>query len=203
MSSYQEHFGKKFYQDKKKGYWISTTTNPRIRAHQWVWINNHGKPPKGTHIHHRDENKSNNCIENLELIHGKKHIKHHMNKRMLDPNNKKKAQQHCENIRGLTKQWHQSEEGKAWHKFHAIRTKFGNGEYYKYKCQECENEYESKLIAEGRTKFCSNACKSKWRRKEKLDDVDKICPICKNIYRSNKYSKVKTCSRICGRQLTI
>src|SRR5579862_1948738 len=98
MSTHQIHFDRKFYLDLSTGYWISTTS-PRIRAHQWVWINTHGPIPKKCHIHHKDEDKSNNSIDNLQLIHGKQHASHHMVKYMLDPENKKKAQENCDKIR--------------------------------------------------------------------------------------------------------
>ena len=202
MSTHQEHFGRKFYQDKKTGYWIScdySKEKPRIRAHQWVWLNHHFKAPKGYHIHHINDNKSDNRIENLELIKGSRHLGYHMIKHMLDPSKKQKLQKLCETIRPLTKAWHKSAEGRAWHKFHAIKSNFGNWDPIKYECQECNKEYWSKLKAKGRTRFCSNACKSKWRRHNKLDDIEKKCPICEKVYRTSKYSRSKTCSKICGR----
>lgn len=61
------YFERKFYLDNKTGYWISCI-RPTIRAHTWVWKQHHGYLPKGFHVHHIDENKSNNNIENLELI---------------------------------------------------------------------------------------------------------------------------------------
>lgn len=201
MSSHQEHFGRKFYQDKKTGYWISCDYSknlPRCRAHQWVWFNHYGKPPKSYHLHHINDDKSDNRIDNLELMKGSRHLSIHMIKQMLDPIRKQKARENCDKIRPLTKAWHASEEGRAWHKFHAIKINFGNGELHKYECQHCLEKYQSKLIAEGRTRFCSNACKSAWRRKNKLDNIEKTCLECKVIFMSNKYSKSKTCSLSCG-----
>ncbi len=194
MTEHQVHFERKFYKDKKVGYWISTDY-PRIRAHQWIWIKIHGLIPKGYHIHHKNEDKSDNRIENLELIERSRHLSHHMN----DPIRKQKSRENADKIRPLTKEWHKSEEGRAWHRLHALKTMFGNGEYFDYICQECSKSYKSKLVADGRTKFCSNPCKSKWRRKSKLDDIDKTCPVCQTLYRSNKYSRSKTCGRSCGR----
>ena len=71
MSTHQEHFGRKFYLDKSTGYWISTDYSkqrPRVRAHQWVWINHYSIIPKGYHIHHRNDDKSDNRIENLRIL---------------------------------------------------------------------------------------------------------------------------------------
>jgi len=192
MTDHQEHFGKKFYQDKKTGYWISTTM-PKVRAHVWVWNHYHGKVPKGMHIHHKDGDKSNNTFDNLNIMHEAERLALHCHERMKDPKIKQKTKENCDKIRHMTKAWHASPEGKAWHKLHAIRCNFGNGPLIDYKCQYCTKDYQSKLKGKGATRFCSNACKSAWRRKEKLDDVDAICQKCGQIFRKNKYSKTKSC----------
>lgn len=201
MSSHQIHFERKFYQDKTTGYWIScdyTKDRPRVRAHQWVWQNYNGKPPKGYHIHHMNDDKSDNRIENLELIRGKRHLEHHMIERLKNPEIRQKLIENCERIRPLTKSWHASPEGKAWHKYHALKCNFGNGPSFDYTCQQCLKSYQSKLKAKGRTRFCSNACKSTCRRKEGLDNITKVCPICNKEFFSNKYAKKETCGMNCG-----
>lgn len=106
MIDHQIHFERKFYQDKKTGYWISTD-HPRIRAHQWIWIKIHGVIPKGYHIHHKNENKSDNRIENLELIERSRHMSHHMSQ----PERKEKSRKNLEKIRFKASAWHKSEEG--------------------------------------------------------------------------------------------
>ena len=65
-----EYNGLKFNRDDKTGYYLSTTNvnGKRKRLHRYVWECNYGEIPKGYHIHHIDENKGNNSIENLELI---------------------------------------------------------------------------------------------------------------------------------------
>lgn len=188
----QIHFGKEFYKDHTAGYWISIDC-PKIRAHQWVWKNNHGDIPKGYHIHHRNGDKSDNRIENLELVEASRHIRDHMQKRMKDPLYKKKAQENCERIRPMTKAWHASPEGIAWHKLHAIKCNFGNGDPIKYICEICSKEYLSKVKAKGRTRFCSNNCKSAFRRKSGKDEIDKICSRCNVTFSCNKYSMRKNC----------
>lgn len=195
---YQIHFGRKFYKDQKSGYWISsnyTITEPRIRAHRWVWECIHGKIPKGYHIHHKDENKSNNNIENLELIEQARHLSIHASK----PEHKKRSKELCDKIRPLTKKWHASEEGKKWHRLHAIRSNFGKGPLHNYNCLLCGKEYQSRLTAKGRTKFCSNNCKTKWRKKSGIDNIEFACEKCKKICVKNKYSQKKFCSQKCSK----
>lgn len=190
MELHQIHFGRKFYLDKKKGYWISTDY-PRIRAHRWVWIKTHGIIPKGYHIHHKNEDKSDNRIENLELIERSRHLSHHYTEE-----NRIRSRLLVEKIRPLTKAWHGSPEGKAWHKHHALKCKFGKWDPGKYICQFCNKEYESRKKT--RALFCSNACKSAWRRKSGLDNIKNKCLNCHNDFTKNRYAKIKFCSRSCS-----
>lgn len=189
---YQFHFGKKFYLDKKTGYWISTTM-PKIRAHVWVWESfNNEKVPKGFHVHHVDGNKSNNDISNLLLMHPKQHVNHH-----FTDERREKARKHVNNIRSLTKAWHASEEGKAWHKFHGLRT-WKERESFIIKCKVCSKEAITKTFHQD---FCSNACKSKWRRDQKIDHEERECTKCKKMFRCGKYAKNTTCGRSCAAKM--
>lgn len=47
-------------------------------------------------------------------------------------------------------------------------------------------------------KFCSNNCKSAYRRKSGVDNEERICKICGEIFITNKYSKAKVCSKKCS-----
>ena len=190
MEQHQEHFGRKFYQDKKMLYWISTDY-PRIRAHRWVWINSHGVIPKGYHIHHKDEDKSNNDISNLELISASQHCLLHWT-----PEKKKRAAIHCDKIRPLTKKWHTSAEGLAWHKLHALKCKFGKNEPKDFICQICYTSFKSSKLSN--VKFCSNNCKSQWRRNSGLDDIQVECFRCYTPFTKNKYAKTVHCSKQCA-----
>lgn len=48
-----------------------------VHVHRLVWIDNHGEIPSGYIIHHKDENKLNWFIDNLELLSRADHIKKH------------------------------------------------------------------------------------------------------------------------------
>lgn len=50
-----------------------------VHVHRLVWIDNFGKIPTECVIHHKDENKLNWNIENLELLSRSEHIKRHAN----------------------------------------------------------------------------------------------------------------------------
>jgi len=64
-----------------------TTSNPdertlsgkakTILVHRKVWIEKYGKIPKGYVIHHKNGNKKDNRIENLECLSFKEHAKRH------------------------------------------------------------------------------------------------------------------------------
>lgn len=167
MSNHQIHFERKFYLHKASGYWIScdySKERPRIRAHQWIWINHHGPIPKGYHLHHKNEDKSDNRIENLELIEASRHFKHHYYK---DPSRAVHSKESIDKIRPLTKKWHASEEGKAWHAAHGIIT-WLNREPFKIKCQICSKEVETKTFHQ---KFCHPNCKAKALRKRRREAI--------------------------------
>lgn len=191
MVAHQIHFGKKFYQDKKTGYWISTTS-PRIRAHVWVWTNEKYNVPKGCHIHHKNQNKSDNSIENLELMDRTSHLKLHMQ----SEERRQKSREYADKYRPLTKEWHGSPEGLAWHKYHAEKCKFGKWEPKEFTCVFCNKKYITKKLS--RTYFCSNNCKSAHRRANGLDDIQVPCEKCGTIFIKNKYAKRRFCSRMCS-----
>jgi hypothetical protein len=50
-----------------------------VHIHRLQWLKYHGEIPKGCVIHHKDENKLNWSIENLEMLSRKDHIVQHKN----------------------------------------------------------------------------------------------------------------------------
>ncbi len=46
-------------------------------VHRRVWADAHGAIPKGSVIHHRDGDRLNNALDNLELVSRAQHCKHH------------------------------------------------------------------------------------------------------------------------------
>lgn len=47
-----------------------------VAAHRLVWSAARGVIPEGLQINHRDLNKQNNCLDNLELVTGKENVAH-------------------------------------------------------------------------------------------------------------------------------
>lgn len=149
MSEFRKYFGKKFYK-QKCGYWVNMMP---IHAHRWVWINHHGAIPKDMDIHHKDGNKDNNEIENLEMLNRSEHLKKHWDEGSFDLN---KRREQLNKVRPL--EWLKSEEGKK-----AISQKgkeiWADREYKKITCTFCGIEKKYRRWA----KFCSKKCYMKWR----------------------------------------
>lgn len=185
----------KFTRDEKTGYYLNSTI--RKRLHRYIWEYHNGDIPKGHHIHHIDGDKNNNDIDNLKLVKASKHAKIHGKERFK--NNKEWfAKFHPKGIKDAI-EWHKSKEGKEWHKKQYQKTKHRLHEKKKFTCEYCSKEY----IAEdtGKNRFCSNKCKSAWRRKSGIDDEERSCVVCGNTFKINKYSKTETCSGSCASKL--
>lgn len=184
--------GYKFRKDKKTGYWLCTTLGKRL--HRYVYEQYYGEIPKGYQVHHIDENKDNNDISNLKLMTISEHMKLHMAKR-----DKNKLRENLnKNARPKAIEWHKSKEGREWHKEQYSKYADKFHKKYNYTCKQCGKRFETINI---NSKFCSNKCKSKWRRDNHIDDEERICVICGKIFKTNKYEKTITCSRKCASEL--
>lgn len=193
MGKYVYFNNLKFTRDDKTGYYRCSKTGERL--HRYVWKYYHGEIPKGYQIHHIDENKDNNDISNLQLIDRRKHAEYHSNMQA-----KLYHDRMAENLKinaiPKAKEWHGSKDGIEWHKKHyeAMKDKLHVKE--EYKCKNCE-----KVFLSNREGFCSNNCKSAYRRKMGLDNVKKECEICGKEFISNKYYKTRCCSRSCANKI--
>lgn len=186
--------GYSFRRDKKTGYYLSSKKidGRRIRLHVYVWEKEHGKTPKGYAIHHKDENKKNNEIENLVLLKNEDHSVLH-GSMLSNEARAAMAKRVTEIAMPKAKEWHSSKNGHDWHREHALK-QWENKGTKTYKCMWCGRQFETKHdYAKTSNIFCSNNCKSAYRRASGVDDVTKICERCGNEYRSNKYQKTKYC----------
>lgn len=154
--------------------------------HRDVWEYHNGPILPEHHIHHKDNNGGNNQIENLEMINGREHLSRHFTGRKFVP------------VAAIAAHavWCKTEEGQAlYRKMGKLNAHYMHQER-EFVCDQCQAVFRTE--PRGNNRFCSNACKSKWRRAAGLDDVSRECAVCKREYRANKYSKIKTCSRKCS-----
>lgn len=191
---YIEFDGIKFYPDRK-GYWLGNIDNKPVRLHRYVWEKHNGKIPKGYHVHHKDHNTNNNDISNLELIEQKKHLSMHA----LEERNIALARKNLKKY-GFAKasEWHKSKDGKEWHRQHYETTlsKYWDKKVIK-RCIVCGKLFEVSVLMEKKSKFCSNNCKSQYRRDMKIDNTEAVCKICGKKFMTNRYSPAKYCSSEC------
>ena len=186
----------RFVRDKRTGYYLSSHKigERRIRLHIYVYQCERGRDvPDGWSIHHIDGDKSHNDINNLACIPQYHHASYH-SKRYAEVHKEEMIQQMNE-IRNKASKWHGSEEGREWHKQHYEKMKANLFQMHDFKCLVCGKEFQS---TQTESKFCCNACKSKYRRASRTDDEKRVCPVCGKTFRVNKYARTKTCSRSCG-----
>ena len=155
--------------------------------HREIWKAQHGAIPDGAHIHHRDGDTANNDISNLECVGRQEHL----TERHVPVGG---DVEHMERIRPLAAAWHRSAAGHDWHVEHAKHSL--RPVEQEYVCEQCGAIYRSSKPADNR--FCSNKCKSRWRRAQGVDDVERVCPACGATFRTNRYRGSACCSRVCA-----
>lgn len=187
--------GYSFRKDKKTGYYLSSKKigNSRKRLHRYIWeTENDLQIPKGYDIHHKDGNKANNDILNLMLVKSNEHQKIH-NRDLTEEQKAKRAENIVKN--GLPKaiEWHKSQQGRDWHKKHYDKMKEKLHIKKEFVCDNCGKTFTA--TATGANRFCSNNCKSAYRRKSGVDNVERKCVWCGEKFITNKYSKARFCEK--------
>jgi len=148
------YFGKKFYL-QSSGYWVNWMP---IHAQRWVWICHNGMPPDGMDVHHKNGDKGNNEIENLELLNRSDHLKKHWEEGRFDL---EKRRLQLDKVRPID--WLKSDEGRR-----AISEK-GRAVWKERKataiaCGYCGKQAFFKRWA----RFCCKSCYMKWRHRAGL-----------------------------------
>jgi hypothetical protein len=194
----QEFLGRKYF---LCGKYYQDSANV-CRLHRMVWEHFSGESiPEGYDVHHEDFDRSNNQYENLILVERGEHHRLHLWMRTKDMSQEEKSALTLV-AREAARAWHSSPEGLEWHRKHYEEC--SRDALTARSEMVCENPKCGKLFqgAHG-SKFCSNNCKSQWRRDAGLDDEDRTCPICGKVFRVNRYARAKTCSRSCGRKTIV
>lgn len=130
------------------------------RLHRVVWEHHKGPIPDGMHVHHVNGNRSENGIENLDLVSQSEHLSHHG--RVGDRSSWAKA------MRAGARKWHGSKEGRAWHSEHAkgYMAKILAPRVAK-NCEQCGKTFMAHKVIAARSKFCHPNCKAKALRKRR------------------------------------
>jgi hypothetical protein len=163
--------------------------------HVVVWESANGPRPHGWHIHHKDDDKSNNQLSNLMGMTGKEHRLLHMKR----PDRVERSRESIKTARLAASEWHGSEQGREWHSKHYQENIAPLKEVKNdLVCAECGGTYQISMIWSKNSIYCSNKCKSAARRKSGVDDIQRICAACQKPFMVNKYTKMKTCSHRCS-----
>lgn len=194
LNNTQYFNGKKFNPVGQSQYYREVG-NFKNLMHRYVWEYYNGKIPEGCEIHHKDFDRSNNDIANLECLTVSEHKKLHAE--LLTNTKREWYRQNLENnARPKAIEWHKSEEGSKWHSEHIIKQR----EQGKFKkalvCVNCGKEYVGEK--RGANNYCSNACKSAYRRKTGADLVPAVCVQCGQYFKTSKLRPALTCSRSCA-----
>ena len=190
---YAYYDGHKFRKDIRSGYYLSTAKidGNRKRLHVYVWEKFNGPVPQGYNIHHFDENKNDNQIDNLMCMtkseHHTWHAKHDRAK-MID-----KWRKNLDKARIEASKWHKTPEGRE------VMSESHKGispkKRYVKKCKNCGKSYRA---AFNRSKFCSPKCQTAYRVKSGKDNITAKCLNCGKPFVKNEYSTGKYCSEKCG-----
>jgi predicted Zn-ribbon and HTH transcriptional regulator len=164
------------------------------RLHEEIWKAANGPIPDGYHVHHVDHDALNNSLDNLACIPKREHIDHHAEERKTAGRYQTPEWlAHLDSARAKASEWHGSPEGIEWHRENGRQAWVGR-EPVLAVCDQCGKTFDS--LMPGR--FCSNKCKSAWRRDSGVDDVERQCVRCGQVFTVNKYSKKSHCSRSCA-----
>ena len=128
------------------------------KMHRDVWARAFGPVPPDCHIHHKDNDASNNALANLECLPAREHLRDTWDR-----------VHRGRTISAATREgaaaWHRSEAGRLWHQRQARKEKsWLKQKREKKNCAFCGKEIMALVRQVNSQRFCSATCKSAGRR---------------------------------------
>ena len=182
------------------GYMVARINGKNVLMHRYVWGYYNGVIPDGYVIHHKDEDKTNNAIENLECLLNSVHSTYHG--KHMSEERRKKSLEALSKARPKAIAWHKSEAGRECSRRNTKRL-IAEGilnPTEMYTCANCGKKFLA-VKRRAKHKFCSGKCEQYYRRHNGLNITTRVCEICGNEFTTDRYGKTKTCSRSCGMKL--
>ncbi len=180
--------GRKFTIGSKGTYYFARVKGKSESLHRYKYMKEKGAIPGGWHVHHEDRDCYNNDISNLIAISPEDHYKLHPTAPEI------LVTWQSAGIKAAP-EWHSSVAGSDWHKANYEKNKATLQEKVQRECCNCGIAVMTKRKLTNA--FCSNNCKSAWRRKNNPDMIDKECEKCKTVFSTRKYNQARFCSRAC------
>lgn len=124
------------------------------RLHRAVWEHHNGPAPRGFHVHHINDDRSDNRIGNLEALPGSQHLSHHLKQNPRPPPGPQAL--------AAAAKWHRSRVGRKWHRQHGLRTADAQASrLVELVCEMCGKAFQTQAHVAGRTKFCHLNCRAR------------------------------------------
>lgn len=116
-----------------------------VLMHRKIWFDNYGEIPKGYHIHHKNKDKTDNRIDNLELVTSSQHQVKHTQTGMIIKN-----QFGTHTVKPLEERISYKTKRKLEYR----------------ECKNCGADYNNKRID---AVYCSKRCQiANWKHNKKL-----------------------------------
>ena len=141
------------------GYYVGVVNGKTTLLHRLIYEEAHGKVPRGHEVHHKNGNKTDNRLENLEMLSSVEHGRNTFAS-MTDEWKEQSKRNLRECAQPKASEWHGSKEGLKWHKKHYHESLAKSHEIVDLKCEYCGASFR----AEKKTRFCSASCHMKYTR---------------------------------------